>query len=286
MVQRRFSKHVLRAVGLITLGGVLFIVAPANRVVMVPVPLPAASPTPVPPPNSEPKKPNPLKRFFSQVGRVFTRPFRSRVPMINDPPIVSLRSSSSLITLCHPAQWSPSESCSPSNEVMLIVDVPGDENEFVFTWLVTAGRLRGNGQKVMWDLNGLAVGTYKATVEVNAGNQLTATDSTTVQVVACADCIWRESPCPTVSVVCPSGVESKQSTYFEATFAGGDTTITPTYLWSVTAGKIISGQGTSKIVVDVSEHAGKWVTATVKLGGFDPGCAEITIASCSTEVAK
>ena len=285
-MKSQISKQLLHAVGLITVGGALFIVAPANRAVIVPVPSPAASPTPARTPNSEPKKPNPLKRFFSQVGRVFTRPFRSRVPTISDPPIVVLRSSSSLITLCPPAQWSPSESCSPSREVTLTADVPGDQDEFLFTWLVTAGRLRGNGQKVMWDLNGLAVGTYKASVEVNAGNQLTANDSTTVKVVDCADCIWRESPCPTVIVSCPSGIEAKQPTTFQTTLAGGDPTITPTYLWTVSAGKIISGQGTPKIVVDVSEHAGKWVTATVKLGGFDPRCTEISVASCSTEVAR
>jgi hypothetical protein len=87
-------------------------------------------------------------------------------------------------------------------------------------------------------------------------------------------------------VVCPSGVESKQPTYFEANIAGGDVDARPTYKWSLSAGKIISGQGTSKIVVDVSDLAGKSLTATVRVGGYDPVCKVGIVASCTTEIGQ
>ena len=291
MVKRRFSKHILRALGLMTLGAVLFSVAPANRVMTVPLPVTSLSisPRPVGTPDSEAKQLNPLKRFFSWVGRVLTRPFRRRVPVIDDPPFVVLTSSSSLITFCPPGQGSAAPNCSDSREVTLSAGFPAiQENKLLFTWGVTGGVLRGEGKKVTWDLSGVPEGTYTASVEVNDGNQHTSIASTTVEVAFCSDCRWRESPCPTVWVVCPSGVESKQSTYFEAHVAGGDITSTPTYEWSLSAGKIISGQGTSKILVDVSDLAGKSLTATVNVGGFDPGCMErkITIASCKTEVGQ
>jgi len=137
---------------------------------------------------------------------------------------------------------------------------------------VDGGRLRGDGGKVTWDLNGLPEGTYTASVEANAGNNLVAYDKTTVKVAHCTDCVWGESRCPAVSVSCPSGADSKKPVVFEASVAGGDWEVKPSYTWSLTAGKIMTGQGTTKITLNVSELAGKSVTATVIVGGFDTEC--------------
>ncbi len=45
-----------------------------------------------------------------------------------------------------------------------------------------------------------------------------------------------------------------------------------TYNWSVSAGTITSGQGTSTITVDTTGLGGQSVTATVSIGGADPSC--------------
>jgi len=135
---------------------------------------------------------------------------------------------------------------------------------------------------VTWDLYGVPQGTYTVTVEVNDGNQLTANAATTVTVTRCSDCGYVVIPCPTVSVSCPSVVDSKQPVVFEATVAGGDPEVKPTYTWSITAGKIISGQGTSKLRIDASNLVGHPITATVTVGGLDPRC-QGNIASCSVE---
>ena len=153
-------------------------------------------------------------------------------------------------------------------------------NEVLFTWTVTAGRLRGEGRNVTWNLSGVAVGTYTARVDVNDGNQHTSTASITVQVIHCADCGWASSICPSISVSCPSRADSKQPVVFEATISGGYSEMKPTYSWSVTAGKIISGQGTTKITVDASNLAGQSITATVTVSGYDPKCTFNT-ASCT-----
>ncbi len=50
---------------------------------------------------------------------------------------------------------------------------------------------------------------------------------------------------------------------FQAHLYGGDPTIKVTYTWSVSAGKISGGQGTSVITIDVTDVTRGSITATV-----------------------
>jgi hypothetical protein len=71
---------------------------------------------------------------------------------------------------------------------------------------------------------------------------------------------------------------------FVANVSGADVT----YNWTVSAGQIVSGQGTSSITVSTtSEMAGQNVTATVEIGGsaIDPECHCTTSASETAPVA-
>ncbi|HZI48279.1 MAG TPA: hypothetical protein VFD75_10830 [Pyrinomonadaceae bacterium] len=70
---------------------------------------------------------------------------------------------------------------------------------------------------------------------------------------------------------------------FEAHVYGGDATVTSTYTWAVSAGKITNGQGTPVITVDVSDVTRGSITATVSIGGLEPGCANT--ARCTTRTA-
>jgi hypothetical protein len=139
--------------------------------------------------------------------------------------------------------------------------------------------LSGEGRAVTWDLSGVNAGTYTASVEVNDGNQHTVSATTTVTVAECTDCA---PPCPNVAVSCPSDVDEGSAITFSASLTGGATNVTPTYNWSVSAGTISSGQGTSSITVDTAGLGGQTVTATVEIGGYPPACAKT--ASCSTQV--
>jgi hypothetical protein len=176
-----------------------------------------------------------------------------------------------------------SPGCTPTaNEVTLVANATDPENDqLLYTWSVTGGRLSGEGKQVAWDLSGVAFGTYTATVEVNDGNQHTASGSTTVTVAECPDCKVPPPPCPTVSVSCPSEVDAGQAITFTASVTG-EGAPTPTYNWSVSAGTISSGQGTSTITVDTTGTAGQSITATVNIGGLDPSCN--ATASCTTGV--
>jgi hypothetical protein len=181
---------IARSLALITLASVLFIVAPANRATTVTLPVP--SPTPAR--TSEVKRPNPVRKFFSSVFNGITGVFRRPKPFVCGlGPLINLTSSSSSVTVCPVAQHSTNPSCSSSGEVTLTAEASDvQNNEVLFTWSVTAGRLRGEGRNVTWDLSGVAAGTYTATVDFNDGNQRTSTVSTSVTVVACPDCLPRK----------------------------------------------------------------------------------------------
>ena len=208
---------------------------------------------------------------------------RGLPPPPNQPPTVSITSSSATINLPCP-EGRTSETCVPSasKEVQLTAAATDPDNDtLLYTWSVTGGRITGEGRAVNWDLSGANPGTYTATVEVNDGNQHTANASTTVSVVVC-EC--PPPPCPTVAVSCPSDVTEGAPITFNASVTGGPASLTPTYNWSVSAGTITSGQGTSSITVDTAGLGGSSVTATVEVGGVEPACART--ASCSTSVSQ
>lgn len=227
---------------------------------------------------------NPVRRFFSWVKDAVSRPFRKRVPPISDPPIVQVTSSTSVINFCPP--WMQSmDNCSASREVELSASAGGPDVDakLLYVWSVSAGRIRGEGPKVIWNLSDVAEGTYTANVEVNDGTGLAATASTKVTVAPCHSCRTRESRCPTITVSCPDNVESNQSLTVAAHVYGGDPNVKVTYTWSVSAGKISAGQGSSKITIDVSDVTGGSITATVSISGQDPSC--VNTASCTTRTA-
>jgi hypothetical protein len=92
------------------------------------------------------------------------------------------------------------------------------------------------------------------------------------------------STCPTVRVSCTDTVKEKEPLTFTADVSGGDQNVTPTFNWTVSAGTISSGQGTSSITVDTEGAGGQTSTATVDVGGYDRKCS--TSSSCTTSVAK
>ena len=202
----------------------------------------------------------------------------------NQPPTVTGVSASmtSITRPCPPG--TSSATCTPSgNEVQLTANATDVDNDtLLYTWSVTGGRLTGEGRSVTWDLSGVANGSYTATVEVNDGNPgHTANGSASVTVADCADC---KAPivCPTISVSCTDAVDVGSPITYTASVTGGPEGMSATYNWSVSAGTITSGQGTSSITVDTAGLGGQSVTATVSVGGLDPSCS--ATSSCTTNV--
>jgi len=196
----------------------------------------------------------------------------------NVAPTVTVSASSASITLpCPPGTSSDSCTASASRSVTLTaVGVDADNDTLLYTWSVTGGTLAGEGREVTWELSAAQPGTYTATATVNDGNQHTAVNTTTVTIAECTGC---KPPCPTISVSCPADVDLGAPITFTASI-GGDMNVT--YNWTVSAGTISSGQGTSSITVDSSGLGGQSVTATLEVGGLDPSCSRT--ASCTTSV--
>jgi hypothetical protein len=212
----------------------------------------------------------------------------ARLPTVfpNQPPTVTLTAAQNSVTLpaeC-PAGQRPAAGCTPTGTTVALsanaTDPDGDT--LLYTWSTTGGRITGDGPNATLDLSGVAPGTYTVTVEVDDGCGCVAFTSTTVTVNRC-NCVSRPpAPCPTVRVSCPDTASPGQTITFTASVTGGDPNVTPTYNWTVSAGTIASGQGTSSITVDTTGLGGQTVTATVDVGGYDRSCS--TSASCSTAV--
>ncbi|HZH31087.1 MAG TPA: hypothetical protein VEY11_10025 [Pyrinomonadaceae bacterium] len=96
----------------------------------------------------------------------------------------------------------------------------------------------------------------------------------------------QQQGCPAVTVSCPDTAAEnlEDALTFTANMSGGDPSVTPTFNWTVSAGAISSGQGTSSIKVDTTGIGGQTVTATVDVGGFLRECR--TSNSCTTSISR
>ncbi len=83
------------------------------------------------------------------------------------------------------------------------------------------------------------------------------------------------SPCPkvTVKLAAPSQVREGTPVAFAADINGGDPSVTPTLIWTVSAGMIKEGQGERRIAVDsTGAGAHRQISAELWIGGYEPEC--------------
>jgi hypothetical protein len=79
--------------------------------------------------------------------------------------------------------------------------------------------------------------------------------------------------CPVIDVDSPANaVEHGAPITFTASVGGGDAAVQYTFRWTVSAGTITNGQGTSSITVDTVGLGGVEVKATAEVGGFPEPC--------------
>ncbi|HEX5706306.1 MAG TPA: PKD domain-containing protein, partial [Pyrinomonadaceae bacterium] len=222
------------------------------------------------------------------IGQFWIGRRNERAPAVlpNQPPVVSLSSSSARVVLaaeCGPNEV-PDSACTPTSTSVQLSATASDPDgdTLLYTYSTNGGRVVGDGANATLDLTGVAPGTYTVTVEVDDGCGCVSFASTTVEVVRCA-CVPAPPTCPTVDVSCADTVQAGQPATFTASVSSGDASITPTYNWTVSAGTITSGQGTSSITVDTTGlPGGSSVTATVDVGGFGAACP--TSDSCTTGI--
>ncbi len=148
-----------------------------------------------------------------------------------------------------------------------------------YQWSTNAGRIDAEGATVTWDLAGLEPGYYQALVHANTSNGEEVCEvfsSTTVLVNRCAP----PPVCPTAVIECPENVLADAPLTFSAKVKGGSAGVTPSYNWTLSAGRIVEGQGTNSIKVDTTGLNGQAVKATVSIEGYNLDCS----ASCEVSV--
>ena len=188
------------------------------------------------------------------------------------PPNLSLVAQPTVITVC------PSEGAAAPTLVHLDARVTSN-SPIRYRWTTNAGRIEGDGPTVTWDVSGLQPGYYKAYVDIDTGSGDAACQAFTSTTVLVNRCPPTPPSCPNVGIVCPDQVVLGQPLTFNSTVTGGSGNVTPIYNWTVSAGTIIDGQGTSTIHVDTAGLAGQSVTATLSMGGYTLECS----ATCTVQ---
>lgn len=95
--------------------------------------------------------------------------------------------------------------------------------------------------------------------------------------------------CPTISISAPDSVRPGEPLTFTASISGAAPGAKPSYRWTVSAGDITEGQGTSSVTVDTTGLGNLTLTAAVEVEGFGPECAlfgEREAAVISTPVCR
>jgi hypothetical protein len=86
----------------------------------------------------------------------------------------------------------------------------------------------------------------------------------------CHSTVWEDFG-PTITVDCPTElIRVGELVKFSANVSGGRLVSHLTFNWSLSNGRIENGQGTDQILVSTKNVSAEKVTATVKVGGFDP----------------
>jgi hypothetical protein len=181
------------------------------------------------------------------------------------PPNLNLIAEPNVVTVC------PTEGGSPAI-VHLNANVTSG-SAVRYRWTTNAGRIDGDGENVTWDVSSLQPGYYKAYLDIDTGSGDAACQAFTSTTILVNRCPPPPPTCPNVGIVCPDRVVVGEPLTFSSNISGGSGNVTPVYNWTVSAGTIIDGQGTSTIHVDTSGLAGQTVTATLTMGGYTLECS-------------
>jgi hypothetical protein len=210
--------------------------------------------------------------FASADAKPKKKKYGDRDRRVSGAPSLSLTAEPSLIKACN----------DESARVHLVASArSADGAPLRYKWTTQGGRRSGEGANAIWDLSGAAPGVYQAWVEVDDGRDLNCVAFSSVSIVV-TDCppIIQPPVCPNVTVSCPEAGSENAPVTFTANVSGGTPNIRPGYNWSVSAGQILTGQGTPSITVDTAGLSGQTVRASVDITGFGTPCP----ATCAVAI--
>lgn len=188
------------------------------------------------------------------------------VSAVNAPLTLSLTADANVVTACAdggaPQVRLTANAVSPSG------------NPIKYKWTTTAGTISGEGPVVTWNLAGLKPGYHKASLDIQSvGSDGSCHAFSSVSVLV-NPCVAVQPVCPAIEIVCPTNVALDQPLTFTSRYSGGiPANVSPVYNWTVSAGTIISGQGTDTIKVDTTGLGGQTVRASLSMGGYNLECS-------------
>lgn len=145
-------------------------------------------------------------------------------------------------------------------------------NTIRYVWRVTGGQIEGEGPTVTWNLAGAGPGQHKAYLVITTGNGDEVCEALTNTMVTVKS-VTIKPTCPSVGIACPEQARVGQPVTFSSTLTGGSGNVPAIYNWTVSGGKIISGQGSSSITVDTTGMEGQTLRASLTMGGYEEECA-------------
>jgi hypothetical protein len=83
--------------------------------------------------------------------------------------------------------------------------------------------------------------------------------------------------CPAIQIKAPDAVSAGTQARVSAILAGGPRS--PQINWTLSAGRIASGQHTPELVIDTRGLSGASITATLEIGGLSTQCATNTAST-------
>ena len=195
------------------------------------------------------------------------------VSAVNAPLTLSLTADSNIVTAC-------ADGGAPQVRLTANAVSPGGY-PIKYKWTTDAGTISGEGPVVTWNLAGLAPGYHKASLDIqSAGSNESCTAFSSVSVLV-NPCVAVKPVCPAIEISCPTDVELDRPITFTSRYTGGiPANVTPVYNWTVSAGTIMSGQGTDTIKVDTTGLAGQTVRASLSMGGYNLECS----ADCAVTI--
>jgi hypothetical protein len=193
---------------------------------------------------------------------------------VYNPPTISLNASPTVLTAC---EGQPARVKLDARATFPSGATPR------YKWSANGGHIVGDGASTDWDLTGVKPGYYKAFLDVDNGiAEECSVFSSAVVLVKCAPPV-----CPNILVSCPEKVALDQPLTFCANVVGGSPGVKPIFEWTVTAGKIVSGEGTNCITVDTTGLAGQSVRATLSMPGYsDLNCSASCLVQIPNELPK
>ncbi len=195
---------------------------------------------------------------------------KARETFVYGPPTLSLGADKTVITACE-------DDKAPSVVALNAQATSPNGNPIDYRWTASSGRIEGDGANVSWDLTGARPGFHRAflAIDTSSGDEACEAFSSIAVLVKCPPA----PVCPKVNITCPDPVAVDQPVTFVSVISGNLGNVTPTYNWTISAGRIIEGQGTHSIKVDTSGLAGQTIQAAISVLGYPLDCS----ASCSIQ---